>query len=76
MAGRQTSGTQIAVGQTTTAASEAVAADKSAPNMSATYDTTDMPTAESTAYVAASESAATTTMPSGQGIRCNRHHST
>jgi hypothetical protein len=44
--------------------------------MSATYDTTDMPTAESTAYVAASESAATTTMPSGQGIRCNRHHST
>jgi hypothetical protein len=62
----------MTVGQTTTAPSEAVTAAKSAPDMSATYSTT---AAESTAYVAASESAATT-MSGCEGIRCNRHHST
>ena len=45
-----------------------------APNMSATQSTTHVPATESPTHVAATESATTTaTVPSGQGIRRNRH---
>ena len=47
---------------------------ESATHMSATQSTTHVPATETATHVAATESAATTaTMPSGQGIRRNRH---
>jgi hypothetical protein len=47
---------------------------ESATHMSATQSTTHVPATETATHVAATESAATTaTVPSGQGIRRNRH---
>ena len=47
---------------------------ESATHMSATQSTTHVPASETATHVAATESAATTaTVPSGQGIRRNRH---
>jgi len=47
---------------------------ESATHMNATQSTTHVPATETATHVAATESAATTaTVPSGQGIRRNRH---